>query len=75
MDNTEVRVEVKQDEAWFRHIKYSVARPRGYEGERRRKKRDEFGAWNALRRLVGVLVSFASCISIEAYINHPGCIL
>ena len=35
----------------------------------------EFRAWNALRRLVGVLVSFASCISIEAYINHPGCIL
>lgn len=29
----------------------------------------------AVRRLVGVLVPFASCISIEAYINYPSCIL
>lgn len=26
MDNTEVRVGVEEDEAWFRHIKYSTAR-------------------------------------------------
>lgn len=51
------------------------ARSEGGGGETRRgRSQDEFRARNALRRLVGVLVSFASCISIEAYINHPSCL-